>query len=120
MWLVTNKKVHAVDGRTVKHLLPLDIEKLVQDFPYLAGWPVKSFINAIPRLLIGLNNSSLCVYDNIKEGKFSEPVAIRTRLGWLIDGAMRNKFIEHHHCHVEECSNKILFDLMRKFYTMMP
>lgn len=80
-----NNKIHTVDVRTVKQLsLPkqtLDIEKLLQDFPYLTGLPVKSYIDATPRLLIGLNNSRLCVYNNIREGKVSEPVAIRTRLG---------------------------------------
>lgn len=70
------------------------------------------------RILIGLNNSSLCVCNNIKEDKFSEPVAIRSRLGWLIYGAMRNKLIEHHHCHADECNNKIPSNLMKTYYTL--
>lgn len=50
--------VHAIEVRTVKHLsLPkqtVDIDKLVKEFPYLAGLPVTGYVDATPRLLIGL------------------------------------------------------------------
>ena len=83
-----NKRVYSVDVRTVRQLsLPkqnLNLQKLEKEFPYLKELPVKGYADATPQVLIGLNNSRLCIYDKIKEGNIREPVAIHTRLGWLI------------------------------------
>uniref|UniRef100_A0A182KFS4 Uncharacterized protein n=1 Tax=Anopheles christyi TaxID=43041 RepID=A0A182KFS4_9DIPT len=42
--------------------------------------------NAVPRILIGVNNCSLSQPLKIVEGKCDEPVACKTRLGWVVYG----------------------------------
>ncbi|XP_062538381.1 uncharacterized protein LOC134206670 [Armigeres subalbatus] len=63
-------------------------------YPYLAGIPVKSYEQAIPRILIGLDNIKLLLPLKIREGQHNGPVAAKSRLGWTIfgsiEGANRN------------------------------
>ncbi|KAI5644846.1 putative peptidase (DUF1758) domain-containing protein [Phthorimaea operculella] len=44
------------------------------------------FNNAVPEILIGLDNWHLIVSQTLLEGKPSEPIAGLTRLGWVIHG----------------------------------
>ncbi|XP_075150403.1 uncharacterized protein LOC142224509 [Haematobia irritans] len=122
----SNGRKYTADVHTVKYLsLPqqsVNITKLKKDFSHLIGIPVESYENARPRLLIGVNNSRLCISRRVIEGKPNEPVAILTRLGWLLFGSLRTGTPEkHHHYHICECniqSDKKLFDLVKNFYCL--
>ncbi|XP_075160331.1 uncharacterized protein LOC142233319 [Haematobia irritans] len=121
-----NQKPFVADVRTVKYLaLPsqtVDMEQLTKSFPYLKNIPIQGYQNAIPRILIGLNNARLCVSKRIKEGKVNEPVAICTRLGWLLYGTIGAiSAVEFNHCHICECSvdiDKKLDSLVKRFYCL--
>lgn len=121
-----NQRKFAADVRTVKYLsLPkqtVDIKELARYFPYLRNIPIESYTNAAPRVLIGLNNSRLCVAKRIKEGKINEPVAISTRLGWLLYGSMKGlPSVEYYHYHICDCSaeyDKKLDNLIKRFYCL--
>ncbi|XP_059223223.1 uncharacterized protein LOC131997003 [Stomoxys calcitrans] len=121
-----NQKRFKADVRTVKHLsLPkqtVDCEAIVQAFPYLKGIPIQGYKDAVPRILIGLNNSRLCISQRIKEGKANQPVAICTRLGWLLCGSSKGiSSVEYHHCHVCECNVDLennLDKLIKRFYCL--
>ncbi|XP_055923707.1 uncharacterized protein LOC129954075 [Eupeodes corollae] len=64
----------------------LNYEELSAGFQHLQNLPISSFKNATPQLLIGANHWSLGIPKEIRENKSSEPVAVRTELGWLIYG----------------------------------
>ncbi|XP_058827197.1 uncharacterized protein LOC131687160 [Topomyia yanbarensis] len=64
----------------------LDYAELSKQFPHLKGLPVSSFSNAVPRILIGLDNATLKLTLDKRERRSSEPVAAKTRLGWTIFG----------------------------------
>ncbi|XP_055614645.1 uncharacterized protein LOC129760976 [Uranotaenia lowii] len=78
------------DTRTVKELsLPkqtVDSKALSSSFAHLRGLPITSYQEAVPRVLIGINNLRLTVPLSVKEGRPQEPIATKTRLGWCIYG----------------------------------
>ncbi|XP_058816892.1 uncharacterized protein LOC131680190 [Topomyia yanbarensis] len=78
------------DVYTVKELkLPaqsLSVEKLSEQHTYLKGIPVDSHINVQPRILIGINNIRVVHPLDSREGNEHEPIATKTRLGWMIYG----------------------------------
>ncbi|XP_036347052.1 uncharacterized protein LOC118756395, partial [Rhagoletis pomonella] len=84
------KNVH-----TVKKLqLPpqtLDVAKLKAAYKHLRGVPLSSYSRAVPRLLIGIDNSRLGSCLKSKEGFSSDPIAEKTRLGWTLKGTITDR-----------------------------
>lgn len=122
----TNGKTFSVDVHTVKHLsLPrqtIDSNRLFKEYSHLRGLPIQGYANAQPRLLIGLNNIRLCTPKQIREGKANEPIAVSTRLGWIIYGASngQNSFQTNYY-HVCECNDSYddsLSNLVKRFYSL--
>ncbi|XP_053686010.1 uncharacterized protein LOC128735553 [Sabethes cyaneus] len=93
--------------RTVENLsLPkqnLNYENLANQFPFLRGLPVKSYSEAIPGILIGVDNAWLKLPLKKRDRRETEPVAIKTRLGWTIFGGQR-KSIGPERCTVHICN----------------
>ncbi|XP_035787864.1 uncharacterized protein LOC118464534 [Anopheles albimanus] len=75
--------------RTVKTLqLPaqgLDVAKL-QRYPHLRDLPLASYDRARPTILIGLGHSHLLMGLDRRMGAPNEPMAVRTKLGWVVFG----------------------------------
>lgn len=66
-------------------------------YRHLAGIPVESYINASPQILIGLDNAQLGYVFKSREGKPFEPIAVKTRLGWIIYGSCSpNRHSKYH------------------------
>lgn len=90
----TNGKSFDVTVCTVKNLdLPsqsLDYKKLSERYSYLKHLPVQCYKSAVPEILIGLNNCHLITATKIKEGERLDPVAISTKLGWMVYGMTTN------------------------------
>ncbi|XP_055612959.1 uncharacterized protein LOC129759515 [Uranotaenia lowii] len=87
----TDQRHHKLqDTRTVKELAltpqTLDFGTLSASFRHLRGLPIASYRNAIPRVLIGVNNLHLTVPLRTKEGQPQDPIATKTRLGWCVYG----------------------------------
>ncbi|XP_075157943.1 uncharacterized protein LOC142231210 [Haematobia irritans] len=101
----------------------LDYGKLSQRYRHLRQLPIKSYEDAVPKLLIGLNHFDLGVSIQIREGAQHEPVAVRTKLGWLIYGTMAEPentskhFLNFHVCDCVE-NDEHLDDLVRSFYSL--
>lgn len=111
------------DIRTVQELtLPeqsLDYDELSQRYRYLRGLPVDSYNKAVPRLLIGVNNASLTVPLQIREGRKNEPIAVKTRLGWCIFGGRGNEAAHSLNYHACSCSNdEDLHDTVKEYFAM--
>ncbi|XP_065092537.1 uncharacterized protein LOC135713357 [Ochlerotatus camptorhynchus] len=87
-----NEKVkhRLADVYTVKELkLPsqsLPFEELSTKHAYLQGIPVDSYTNMQPRILIGMNNIRVVHPLESREGAEHEPIAAKTRLGWMVYG----------------------------------
>ncbi|XP_055589815.1 uncharacterized protein LOC129741996 [Uranotaenia lowii] len=84
--------LHALNGvRTVHELnLPhqsLVVEELTVRYPYLKGLPIQSYHDAVPRILIGLDHAHLGNTLKLREGSVNQPIAAKSRLGWLVFGS---------------------------------
>ncbi|XP_055622287.1 uncharacterized protein LOC129765875 [Toxorhynchites rutilus septentrionalis] len=81
-----------VMARTMHDLnLPIqtvDMEQIAKNYPYLKDIPLQDYKEAQPTLLIGLDNSELL--SAIKTVKGNGPMAVKTRLGWVIYGKEYN------------------------------
>lgn len=77
--------------RTLKNLkLPcqtLNKEKLGKKWPHLKRVTAENYENAEPKILIGQDNLDLIVSRSIIEGRPNDPIASRTKLGWIIHGS---------------------------------
>lgn len=77
-------------ARTVERLLlpkqSLAYDALAMQYPHLRGLPIAGYDKAEPKILIGLDNLSLCVPLKIREGNIDDPIAAKCRLGWTIYG----------------------------------
>ncbi|XP_062703842.1 uncharacterized protein LOC134286270 [Aedes albopictus] len=114
-----------VDVSTVRQLdLPvqtLQYDKLSRRYKYLAGLPVKSYEAAIPRILIGLDNTKLSLPIKIREGQHGGPVAAKTRLGWTVFGSTDGTKVDFrspvlHICKSTEETD--LHDLVKGYFAM--
>ncbi|XP_055632909.1 uncharacterized protein LOC129773333 [Toxorhynchites rutilus septentrionalis] len=64
----------------------VNAKELVDQYPYRRGIPVESFHGAQPRILIGIDNANLTLPLKGREGGLHQPIATKTRLGWIIHG----------------------------------
>lgn len=78
----------AITAHTMRSMkLPVQsvTASLLQRYVHLQDLPVAQYEDAIPTILIGLDNSNLCITQRVKEGN-QGPIASKTRLGWVIQG----------------------------------
>jgi Pao retrotransposon peptidase/Protein of unknown function (DUF1759)/PHD-finger len=59
---------------------------LAERYSHLRGLPLPSFSNVTPRLLIGLEHACLLGGTSVIEGSPNEPLAAKSKLGWLVYG----------------------------------
>ncbi|XP_062537886.1 uncharacterized protein LOC134206213 [Armigeres subalbatus] len=93
-------EISAAGGKTKRYRIPevhtvrslalprqtMNMDKLTSEYKYLCGLPIESYRNISPRILIGIDNCRLGHALNSREGREGEPVASRTRLGWIVYG----------------------------------
>ncbi|XP_053698929.1 uncharacterized protein LOC128745887 [Sabethes cyaneus] len=110
---------------TVKNLgLPeqsLDFEQLAKEFAHLRHLPVKSFKRAVPGLLIGLSNSHLLTTTKVREGGKDEPIAAKTRVGWVVSGRVRGGEDSFQHRQMLICADtteRNLHDYVQEFFSV--
>lgn len=98
----------------------LDYVELCKQFPHLRGLPMQSFSNAVPRILIGLDNATLNLTLDKRERRSHEPIAAKTRLGWTIFGGQRGaQRTDHVMTHVCGCTaDETLHDLVNKYFAI--
>ncbi|XP_055585092.1 uncharacterized protein LOC129737945 [Uranotaenia lowii] len=130
--LRSEKRVPLQGVRTVEKLdLPVQslcYDYLVRRYPYLEKLPVDSYQDAIPKILIGLDNFKAAVPVNRREGQAHEPVALKSRIGWTICGNVSGsskcsqELKVSPSLHIAECpENKnepILHDLVKGFFAV--
>ncbi|XP_062713361.1 uncharacterized protein LOC134290277 [Aedes albopictus] len=104
----------------------LMLSELQKKFPHLAGLPLESYRDVSPRLLIGLDFANLGHGSNSREGKWNEPIAVKTRLGWMVYGNCTGKedtigYTNYHSVQVCECNREYddnLHKAMKSYFSL--
>uniref|UniRef100_A0A2M4CVY8 Putative polyprotein n=1 Tax=Anopheles darlingi TaxID=43151 RepID=A0A2M4CVY8_ANODA len=108
------------DVRTVKNLiLPIqwfNYQEISEKYSYLKNLPISSFNNVQPTIMIGINHNHLLMGLEHKYGRLGEPIAMKTRLGWLIYGKLPNNDWINHSMIIQE--DNTLRDLMVKHFSV--
>lgn len=109
--------------RTVQRLkLPsqnLQYERLIQAYPHLKGLPIQSYSNAVPGMIVGVEHARLLSTLKIREGRETDPIAAKTRLGWCVFGkqAGGEDSVQQLSFHGElRDENRHLHELMKQFF----
>ncbi|XP_062538068.1 uncharacterized protein LOC134206382 [Armigeres subalbatus] len=104
------KKVHTV-RRLALPKQTVDVDTLASEYKYLEGLPIAPYRNVSPRILLGVDSCRLGYALNSREGTDGEPIASRTRLGWVIYGPCfkgtkdsNQMYSAHHSYHICACS----------------
>ncbi|XP_058816133.1 uncharacterized protein LOC131679419 [Topomyia yanbarensis] len=123
------KKYRLAGAHTVASLdlfhQTLDTELMCKEYPHLRGIPIESYINVQPRILIGIDNANLTFPLKGREGKMYEPIATKTRLGWIVHGGSNTgEAVVGHHSHsVQTCpcserSDGMLQQAVREYFSL--
>ncbi|XP_065094301.1 uncharacterized protein LOC135714851 [Ochlerotatus camptorhynchus] len=106
--------------RTASNLhLPVqtvNYDNLADKYPFLANLPIKNYKNAQPKLLIGLNHSHLLYPLERRAMGVNEPIAIKTKLGWLIFGNIKHTAQAEHLMVIQEDDK--MNDLMQRYFSV--
>ncbi|XP_062538728.1 uncharacterized protein LOC134207003 [Armigeres subalbatus] len=113
------KDVHTVDNLNLPRQ-SIHFEELTSRFAHLRGLPVKSYIDGVPGILIGLDNTKVKIPLKHREGNANEPVAAKTRLGWVVFGraGLTDRVLPHRVLHV--CTRQQdadLDELVKQFFS---
>ncbi|XP_055632531.1 uncharacterized protein LOC129773008 [Toxorhynchites rutilus septentrionalis] len=108
-------------ARTVSELkLPvqsLKPQQLSLQYPHLIGLPIAGYDDAIPRVLIGLDQLNLSMPLKCREGRKGEPIATKTRLGWCIYGGSGEAKSVGVSCHIVQVSpEKLLQEMVKRYF----
>ncbi|XP_055614842.1 uncharacterized protein LOC129761157 [Toxorhynchites rutilus septentrionalis] len=126
----TSQKYHLTSVRTIQELKLRPQTLIASDvqsrYTHLAGIPLESYTEVSPRILIGLDNARLGHAFKSREGKPCEPIAVKTRLGWIVYGNCSSKqlfgsHINYHAVQVCECnegSDENLHAAMKTYFTL--
>ncbi|XP_062711088.1 uncharacterized protein LOC134289241 [Aedes albopictus] len=121
----TTERYQLKEARTVDELvLPtqdINLKEIVNKYDHLKGLSILDSVSEIPRILIGLDNLHLFAPLESKVGKFGEPIAVRSLLGWSVYGPEQQRtsskaYVHFHSMH--PVSNQQLHDLLRTQYTI--
>ncbi|XP_053699404.1 uncharacterized protein LOC128746376 [Sabethes cyaneus] len=117
----SQKRFKMSNVRTVSNLnLPsqsFQMEEAAKQFDHLKQLPIQSYRNAVPKLLIGLDNLHLAVPLKSREGTGNGPIAVKTRLGWCAYGKQQPGVNDERSFHICECTtNKELHNAVKQFY----
>lgn len=118
------KRFKIRDVRTVSKLcLPIpntNPHQVQQGFKHLLNVNFPPFLPEAPGILIGLNHAKLSVPKEVREGNTDQPIATRTRLGWVLHGRITkpDNNVEQC-CTVCECNDQPgLSQLVERFFSM--
>ena len=119
----SNRRYSLKDVRTVSNLnLPTqscNVAKLQLEYDHLKNIQLSSYCGAKPSILIGMNNWQMAVPLEVKEGRWRDPIAVKTRLGWIVCGPtsanMTSNYLNLHICSCERRDEE-LHQLVKGFF----
>lgn len=108
------------DVRTINNLkLPsqgLNYDDLSRKYPHLKGLPIKSFDEIRPTIMLGLNHSYLLMGHEHRWGPPGQPIAMRTKLGWVIYGRLSTNNNANHVMVTQE--DEVLKRTMDRYFSV--
>ncbi|XP_062547153.1 uncharacterized protein LOC134212888 [Armigeres subalbatus] len=110
--------------RTVQKLMlqsqSFQFSELQKLYPHLRGLPLRSYADAVPRIIIGIEHAQLLATLKMREGRANEPIAAKTRLGWCVYGKQANdtSAVTRLHVHSEKIGNRELHELMKQYFNI--
>lgn len=109
------QKFDLVNVKTVRHLeLPvqsINMSDLTHNLQQLRGLPIHDYQQAVPKILIGLDNIHLSIATHQISSSSPGPVATKTRLGWVVYGPSR--VASHTSARVLHISTSVLDNLQK-------
>ncbi|XP_058447516.1 uncharacterized protein LOC131427935 [Malaya genurostris] len=122
--LYTIPKVHTVQSLALPRQ-SLALNDLTRRYKHLRSIPVDSYRDATPRILIGMDNCHLRYALDSKEGDKQEPIATRTRLGWIVCGPcavlsqpVSTAYHSFHVCPCYERNDAELHKAVKSYFTL--
>ncbi|XP_062709246.1 uncharacterized protein LOC134288424 [Aedes albopictus] len=114
------KNAHTVEELNLPNQ-SLAFNELSDRFPHLRNLPISAYSEAVPRILLGLENLSLFAPLDSCVGRPGEPIAVKSLLGWSIygpDGSALSKtgFVNLHECNCD--ADRELNDLVRQQFIL--
>ncbi|XP_055543223.1 uncharacterized protein LOC129728792 [Wyeomyia smithii] len=111
--------------RTVKQLMlpeqDLQSQELTYRYPHLSNIPVANYERSRPGIIIGLDNLHIFAPLNSRVGPAGEPIAVFTKIGWMIYGPEPRKTtaeVSLNFHSYEAITNERLHDLIREQYVV--
>ncbi|XP_055605469.1 uncharacterized protein LOC129753653 [Uranotaenia lowii] len=102
----------------------LNMDEMCKRYNHLRGIPAESYEGVQPRILIGSDNANLGYVLKGREGKMHEPVATKTRLGWIVYGGNefgQQKYLGYHGVHMCSCQGEqydSLHQAMQEYFSI--
>lgn len=99
----------------------INFTEMEQRYDYLKGLPVRSFTTAVPGVMIGLNNIHLLATLKLREGRIGEPIATKTRIGWIVYGNLRGEVnhLPHRQMYIDtRKADEDLHSYVQKFFSL--
>lgn len=100
----------------------VDMDCLKAKYKHLKDVNIPNIPLSQPGILIGLEHSKLGIMYDVREGSWDEPVASKTRLGWVIHGKEKSSSSAEYNCCQCDCNNSEeslnnLHETVRHFFT---
>ncbi|XP_053698939.1 uncharacterized protein LOC128745898 [Sabethes cyaneus] len=113
------------NAHTIRELnLPkqsLPIEELSRRFTHLQNLPISSYNEAVPKILLGLDNLNLFTPLDRCVGGPGEPIAVKSLLGWSVYGPDGSERTKHVVVNVHDCAcgaDRELNELVRQQFVL--
>ncbi|OXA42229.1 Gag-Pol polyprotein [Folsomia candida] len=110
--------------RNVRTVPKLDLpsqsltKETLKRFSHIEGTPILTYQNVVPTILVGMDNFELHLPEEMKIGRFGEPAAIRTAMGWALVGPTASPPKKLHHAfHINDQQDDPLHQLVKQFFT---
>ncbi|XP_058456720.1 uncharacterized protein LOC131434090 [Malaya genurostris] len=105
--------------RTVQKLMlqsqSFHYDELKRIYPHLEGLPLSSYSDAVPRMIIGIEHAQMITTLKVREGRSTDPIAAKTRLGWCV---YVGQSILSLHMHSQANDYRELHELMKQYYSI--
>ncbi|XP_053699346.1 uncharacterized protein LOC128746321 [Sabethes cyaneus] len=114
--------VHTICNLDLFHQT-VDVHQLAKRYRHLRGIPIESYNNVQPRILIGIDNANITLPLKGREGNMFEPIATKTRLGWIVHGgsSTTDSLVGYHSvefCPCSESSDHILQQSIQEYFSL--
>lgn len=110
----TLKNVRTIDKLQLP-MQSLDMRQMKEQFDHLKDLPIASYAMARPSILIGLDNAHLLMPMEKRMGDENTPMAMRTKLGWILFGNVIESIAQDYVMTIEEDNE--MRNMMKQYFS---